>query len=123
MTVRQPAEILGLGVPLVRLVLTRRPRPPRGARGRPRLIRPERHGALWAQLSANPTGTAADMQRVAGVAGDLHVLDRHAERDLSPRLEADQGMLAAARVRQPQAGTFSKTWPKLTSAERSPGRL
>lgn len=60
MTVRQLAEILGVGAPLVRLVLARRPRPPGGPRGRPRLIKPEQHGTLWAQLAANPAGTVAD---------------------------------------------------------------
>jgi hypothetical protein len=47
---------LGVNITLVRQVLARRPK---GRAGRPRRIRVEQNGALWAQLEASPTATAA----------------------------------------------------------------
>lgn len=59
MTRQQLAQTVGVSPTLVRQVVARRPRDPKGPAGCPRRIRVEQNDVLWAQLEANPAATAA----------------------------------------------------------------
>jgi transposase len=64
MPCQQLAQSIGVSLTLVRRVLARRPREPRGPVGRPRRIRGEQEGELRAQLAAHPTATVAVQARL-----------------------------------------------------------
>ena len=57
MTRAELAQTVGVSLMLVRQVVSRQPRSPKGPVGRPRRIAVEQHGLLWAQLEANPEAT------------------------------------------------------------------
>lgn len=85
MTRPQLAQTVGVSLTLVRQVVARRPRAPKGPVGRPRRIRVEQHGVLWAQLEANPTVTVPSQVKLWEESQGT-TLDRNTMRDAIRRL-------------------------------------